>query len=184
MWAKPLSPRFSSHQPTPAHPLGCVDFLPYKCAVCTRWHCGAHRRPETHACAAGAGAATFERTPDDAAAGGLSALAPKPRAKAGKCRAKGCKTALTVANTTACSRCGGRTCLRHRHPDDHACAGSVAPVLPSLHLVVVCAAVFAVLVYLFRIVRAAVFDVLFRIVRAAVFHGLALGGSCHNVITR
>jgi hypothetical protein len=112
-----------------------TDFLPYKCSSCDKWYCGPHRVPSMHECpvnfaaSAGAGAAS-EKV--GTATTATTAAPPKHKSK---CTSKGCKTVLTMVNTTTCSRCLATVCLRHRHPSDHGCAGSVAPILPSLHLV-------------------------------------------------
>ena len=132
----------SSGTPSHAVPNATItDFLPYKCAACGLWFCGSHRTPDAHACTATVDAAATAAASNAAAAAAAaagSATGPPPPAKpkaATKCKAKGCKTALTMVNATTCSRCTASTCLRHRHPDDHGCKGTVAPILPSLHLV-------------------------------------------------
>ena len=41
-----------------------------------------------------------------------------------RCPVARCQERLSLINTYACKSCGLRICLKHRLPDDHACAGA------------------------------------------------------------
>ena len=102
-----------------------LDFLPFRCESCRRTYCLDHRTEDAHACPhAGAWAAARR-----AAAGGppSTSLLPneKPTLATGtQCSEPRCKTYIHTHTSVGvgCAPCGRAYCLRHRLPEDHACA--------------------------------------------------------------
>ena len=102
-----------------------LDFLPFRCESCKRTYCLDHRTEDTHACPhAGAWAAARRA----AAAGPTStSLLPtgKPTPATGtQCSEPRCKTYIHTHTSVGvgCATCGRSYCLKHRLPEDHACA--------------------------------------------------------------
>ena len=119
------------------------DFLPFKCDMCKKMYCLSHRTYAAHKCPRAADKETVmikcplcrgrfrlnagedpnvtwarhERTECDPS----KRSAKKPRCPAPKCREK-----LVFSNSTTCSKCQKRVCLKHRFETDHDCrrAGS------------------------------------------------------------
>ncbi|CAM9850519.1 unnamed protein product [Ascophyllum nodosum] len=119
------------------------DFLPFTCDCCNGTYCLSHRSYATHSCPL-AGDRDFRalvcplcketvrfvdsqdpnerwelhsRTECDPG-GSNGKRSPKSR-----CPASGCREVLRPTNTQRCARCAKETCLAHRFPDSHGCAG-------------------------------------------------------------
>ncbi|GJN03031.1 hypothetical protein PR202_ga20430 [Eleusine coracana subsp. coracana] len=119
-----------------------LDFLPFVCDGCDRVFCLDHRTYRAHGCAKAADngrtvviceacGAAIERMPgqdDDRAilnAHAKSRSCDPAKKRKPRCPVRRCKETLTFSNTSACKRCGQKTCLKHRFPGDHDCAATI-----------------------------------------------------------
>ncbi|EGD74583.1 hypothetical protein PTSG_05948 [Salpingoeca rosetta] len=116
-----------------------LDFLPYTCPGCQQVFCDKHWRPEQHRCSV----ETFDdvkalkcplckakiqpvkgQNPNIAMDEHIDSGCKKHKvrkANPNRCSCAGCK--VTEVMPFLCDRCLKNYCLKHRHPDDHDCAG-------------------------------------------------------------
>eukprot|EP01023_Acetabularia_acetabulum_P030706 TRINITY_DN2890_c0_g2_i2.p2 TRINITY_DN2890_c0_g2~~TRINITY_DN2890_c0_g2_i2.p2 ORF type:complete len:347 (+),score=26.93 TRINITY_DN2890_c0_g2_i2:130-1170(+) len=117
-----------------------IDFLPFKCDCCHKVFCLEHRQYEEHKCPL-AQHKVLEVVPCPLCAKGIKLTRgtdPNEQFeihlregcdpgnyrkvhKKKKCPVDGCRERLTETGSYSCQKCGQKTCLKHRHPEDHAC---------------------------------------------------------------
>ncbi len=124
---------------------GQLDFLPFVCDACRLTFCLEHRAYASHACTAAAATQQLEVLVCPLCAQGIRVAAGEdPNAafarhaapdggcdpanyarvhQRPKCPAPQCKERIGPTNAYDCRACGRRVCIRHRHPEDHGCAG-------------------------------------------------------------
>eukprot|EP01025_Chloroclados_australasicus_P047042 TRINITY_DN5218_c0_g1_i1.p1 TRINITY_DN5218_c0_g1~~TRINITY_DN5218_c0_g1_i1.p1 ORF type:complete len:305 (+),score=6.55 TRINITY_DN5218_c0_g1_i1:182-1096(+) len=127
-----------------------IDFLPFSCDCCHKVFCLEHRQYEAHACPE-AKDKVLEVVPCPLCARGIrlrggrdpneefelhlrEGCDPDNYRKVHKkktCPVEGCRQKLTETGSYVCQKCQLKTCLRHRHPEDHNCRGSKGQSKPA-----------------------------------------------------
>lgn len=127
------------------HHNGCnqLDFLPFKCGLCSGIFCLEHRTCSGHECPKGnsydvstvicpvcakAIKLVGDQDPNAAFEAHVSSSACDPSNYARvkqrpRCPAPNCREKLTSTNTYKCKDCCIDVCLKHRFPADHKCSG-------------------------------------------------------------
>lgn len=125
---------------------GCnqKDFLPFRCATCSKSLCLSHRSYVNHNCngdkmkdmtsmdcpICGKGV-KFDKSQDPNTVWNEHYLtmctqtAPTTQKPIIKCFKPGCNKTLGPSNTFECPKCHQKVCLAHRIPDEHSCVGYI-----------------------------------------------------------
>lgn len=125
---------------------GCnqKDFLPFRCATCSRSLCLSHRSYVSHNCNGDkmkdmtsidcpicGKSVKFDKTQDVNTVWNEHYLtmctqtAPATHKIITKCFKPGCNKTLGPSNTFECPKCHQKVCLSHRIPEEHSCVGYI-----------------------------------------------------------